>query len=160
NTVPGMPQEGNVIDTTYIEGQIQGKFGDHLDMWSKFGYTFWHNGAGGPGSQSGGWSPSIYSANAATPNTLLPPVQLRIGPGSNGWDITECYNAATGFNPGFGCSGLATNVITKGPSPCINASSTSPWLINRPIAYRVHLPNAFTVAIHWTYHAPGFDVKY
>jgi iron complex outermembrane receptor protein len=160
NTVPGMPQEGNVIDTTYIEGQIQGKFGDHLDMWSKFGFTYWHNGAGGPGSQSGGWSPYIYSADASHPNTILPPVSATNANGGNGWDITEFYNAATHFNPGFGCSGLAHNVITQGPNPCVNASSTSPWEINRPVAYRVHLPNAFTFDSQWTYHAPGFDVKY
>src|SRR5262249_36232549 len=39
-------------------------------------------------------------------------------------------------------------------------SHDSPWKINRPIAYSVRVPNAFTVASHWTYHAPGFDVKY
>ena len=161
NTVPGMPSEGNVIDTFYVEGQIQGKFGEHLDMWTKFGFNFWHNGAGGPGSQSGGWSPAIYSADPAHPQTLLPPVPASgVGPGWNGWDVTEFYNGSSHFNAGFGCSGLARNVITVGPSPCINASSTSPWLVNRPIAYRVHLPNAFTFDSQWTYHAPGFDVKY
>jgi iron complex outermembrane receptor protein len=161
NTVPGMPSEGNVIDTFYFEGQIQGKFNDKFEMWSKFGFNYWHNGAGGPGSQSGGWSPTIFSADPAHPNTALPPVGASgVGPGGNGWDVTEFYNAASQFNPGFGCSGLAHNVITQGPSPCINASNGDPWKINRPIAYRVHLPNAFTVASEWTYHAPGFDVKY
>ncbi len=160
NTVPNMPSEGGVIDTTYIEGQIQGKFGDHLDMWSKFGFTYWHNGAGGPGAQSGGWSPTIFSADPAHPNTALPPVSATNANGGNGWDITEFSNAATNFNAGFGCSGLAFNVIGAGPSPCINASSTSPWVQNRPIAYRVHLPNAYTVDSQWTYHLPGVDVKY
>src|SRR5262249_2465576 len=111
NTVPGMPQEGNVIDTFYAEGQIQGKFGDKLEIWSKFGFNYWHNGAGGPGSQSGGWSPALYTADPAHPNTLLPPVSAGHPNGFNGWDITEFGNAATEFNPGFGCSGLATNVI-------------------------------------------------
>jgi iron complex outermembrane receptor protein len=163
NTVPGMPDEGNILNTSYIEGQIQGKFGEKLDMWAKFGYTYWHNGAGGPGSQSGGWSPNIYSADPAHPNQVLPDISATNHNGGNGFDISEFYNASTHFNAGFGCSGLAFNVISaSGPGlqGCVNASHDDPWHLNRPIAYRVHLPNAFTFANTWTYHADGFDVKY
>jgi iron complex outermembrane receptor protein len=163
NTIPGMPSEGNVINNFYIEGQIDAKITDKLEMWSKFGFTYWHGGAGNAGSQSGGWSPNIYSANPATPNQVLPDISASNPNGGNGWDILEFSNAATHFNAGFGCSGLATNVVSAGGSAfngCVNASHYSPWQINRPIDYRVRLPNAYTVASHWTYHAPGFDVKY
>jgi iron complex outermembrane receptor protein len=163
NTIPGKPSEGNVLNTFYIEGQIQGKFGDKIDMWSKFGYTNWKNGAGGPGSQSGGWSPNIYSADPAHPNQVLPNISATNPNGGNGFNIIEFPNAATNINAGFGCSGLATNVISaNGPglAGCVNASNASPWQKNSPISYQVRLPNAYTVASHWTYHAPGFDVKY
>ena len=156
NTVPGMPSEGNVLNTFYIEGQIQVQFNDKVEMWTKVGFTNWRNGAGGPGSQSGGWSPYIYDAAG----NILPPVSATNRNGGNGWDITEFYNASTHFNPGFGCSGLATNVITAGPSPCVNASSSSPWQMNRAVSYDVRVPNAYTVASHWTYHADNFDIKY
>lgn len=162
NVVPGMPDEGNVLDTFYGEFQVQAKINDKLDMWTKFGFTFWHNGAGGPGSQSGGWSPNIYGLNGQ----VLPPISTTNRNGGNGFDITEFYTASTHINAGFGCSGLVTSFISASPNygagvpGCVNASHDSPWQVNRPIEYRVHLPNAFTVASHWTYHAPGFDIKY
>jgi iron complex outermembrane recepter protein len=156
NTVPGMPSEGNVLNTWYVEGQVQVQFNDKLEMWTKVGFTNWQNGAGGPGSQSGGWSPRIYDLSG----NELPPVSATNRNGGNGWDITEFYDQATHFNPGFGCSGLATNVVFAGSDPCVNASHDSPWKINRPISYNVRVPNAYTVASNWTYHADGFDIKY
>jgi iron complex outermembrane receptor protein len=163
NTVPGKASEGNVLNTFYIEGQIQGKIGDKIDMWSKLGYTNWKNGAGGPGSQSGGWTPNIYSADPAHPNQVLPNISATNPNGGNGFNIVEFPQFATSINAAFGCSGLATGVISaNGPGigGCINASHSSPWLKNSPVSYQVRLPNAWTVASHWTYHAPGFDVKY
>ncbi|HLZ77310.1 TonB-dependent receptor [Phenylobacterium sp.] len=163
NTVPNRASEGNVLNTLYIEGQIEGKFGDNLEMWSKFGYTNWKNGAGGPGSQSGGWTPNIYSADPAHPNQVLPNISAGNPNGGNGFNIIEFPQASTNINAGFGCSGLATNVISaNGPgiAGCVNASHSSPWLKNSPISYQVRLPNAYTVASHWTYHTPDFDVKY
>jgi iron complex outermembrane receptor protein len=159
NTVPGKPSEGGVINNFYIEGQIEAKITDKLDMWTKFGYTYWHGGAGNAGSQSGGWSPNIYNLQGQ----VLPDISATNRNGGNGFDITEFYNAATHLNAGFGCSGLATNVISasgSGLAGCVNASHDSPWKINRPTDYRVRLPNAYTFGSHWTYHAPGFDVKY
>src|SRR5436190_11765591 len=35
NLVPGMPSEGNVVDTFYVEGQIQAQIGDNTDVWLK-----------------------------------------------------------------------------------------------------------------------------
>jgi iron complex outermembrane receptor protein len=163
NTVPKKASEGNVLNTFYVEGQIEGHFGDKVDMWSKIGYTNWRNGAGGPGSQSGGWTPNIYSADPTHPNQVLPDISASNRNGGNGFNIIEFPQFATGMNAGFGCSGLATNVISaNGPgiAGCVNASHSSPWLKNTPISYQVRLPNAYTVASHWTYHAPGFDVKY
>ena len=163
NTVPGMPSEGGVINTSYTEAQIQGKIGDKIEMWSKFGFTWWHNGAGGPGSQSAGWTPNIFSADPSHPNQVLPNISATNANGGNGFNILEFPSGATNINAGFGCSGLVTNVISaSGPglAGCVNASHGDPWSVNRPIKYRVHLPNAYTLASHWTYHAPGFDVKY
>jgi len=156
NTVPGMPSEGNVLNSFYVEGQVQVQFNDKFEMWTKVGFTNWRHGAGGPGSQSGGWSPEIFNLDGSRK-------ALRSATNPNGadsWDITQFYSEATHMNPGFGCSGLALNVITAGPDPCSNASHSSPWRINRPTAYNVRVPNAYTVASHWTYHADDFDIKY
>jgi iron complex outermembrane receptor protein len=163
NTVPHKADEGNVLNTSYVEAQIQGKFGDKIDMWSKVGFTWWKNGAGGPGSQSGGWTPNMYSADPAHPNQVLPDISATNRNGGNGFNIIEFPEASTNINAGFGCSGLVTNMISaNGPglAGCVNASHSSPWLKNTPISYQVRLPNAWTVASHWTYHADGFDIKY
>jgi iron complex outermembrane receptor protein len=156
NTVPGMPSEGGVVDSFYAEAQIDVQFSEKLEMWSKFGYTNWRHGAGGPGSQSAGWSPEIFNLDGSRK-------ALRSATNPNGadsYDITEFYSEATHFNPGFGCSGLARNVVLASPDGCRNVSYDSPWKINRPTTYNVRVPNAYTVASHWTYHADNFDIKY
>ena len=158
NLTPGLPSEYNVLGTFYGEAQIDVKFSDKFEMWTKFGYTNWRNGGGGPGSQSAGWSPNIYDVNG----NVLPDISATNRNGGNGFDISEFYASSTHFNPGFGCSGLATGVVSGG-SPgggCVNASHYSPWQINRPQTYSVRVPNAYTVASHWTYHADKFDIKY
>lgn len=160
NTIAGRPSEGNAINTYYIEGQVQVQFSDQLEMWTKFGYNNWQNGAGGPGAQSGGWSPNIYSADPAHPNQVLPDVSASNPNGGNGWNIIEFQQFSTNINEGFGCSGLVTNVTFSPGGSCVNASHNSPWLKSDPVSYRVRLPNSYTVASHWTYHAPGFDIKY
>ncbi|MFZ5720169.1 MAG: TonB-dependent receptor [Pseudomonadota bacterium] len=158
NLVPGRGRESNRLDTFYGEFQVQIQITDKLSTWGKIGYTNWRYG--NVGSTSGGWSPFIYSADPSSPRTILPPLSATNRNGGNGWDITEFSSDATHFNAGFGCSGLATNVVGVGPDPCVNASSRSPFLKNSPISYRVRLPNTYTVANQWNYEAEGFDIKY
>ena len=80
NLVPGLPDEGGVRNELFLEGQIQGQFfDDKLDVWLKVGAGQWHNGAGGPGSQSGGWTKAPYPT-------------YEFGPG------------ATTLNHGYGCN--------------------------------------------------------
>ena len=156
NTTPGRPEEGNVINTFFLEGQIAVQFSDKLEMWSKIGYNNWQNGAGGPGAQSGGWSPNIYDLSGH----VLPDISPGHPNGGNGFNIIEFPQFATNINEGFGCSGLPTNVVFLSSTGCVNTAHQDPWHKPNPIPYRVRLPNAYTIASHWTYHAPGFDIKY
>ena len=160
NTTPGRPSEGGVINTSFLEAQISVQFNDKLEMWSKINYNTWQNGAGGPGAQSGGWSPNIYNADPTHPNQVLPDISPGHPNGGNGFNIIEFPQFATAINEGFGCSGLPTNVVLLSPSGCVNTAHDNPWQKPDPVPYRVRLPNAYTVASEWTYHAPGFDVKY
>ncbi|HEY9218222.1 MAG TPA: TonB-dependent receptor [Phenylobacterium sp.] len=134
NIVPGMPDEGGVRNEGFIEGQLQGTFfDDKLDVWVKVGAGQWHNGAGGPGSQSAGWTAGPYP-------------------------IYE-YNSIQ-LNAGYGCSGNVTNVINVSPLGCVNPQQFSPWTIARNSAYEVRLPIYNTVAGHFTWHADNFDIRY
>ena len=138
NIVPGMPDEGNVINEWFLEGQLQGKFlDDHLELWGKLAGGQWYNGAGGPGSGSGGWSPAPY-----------PTFETGVG--------------ATQLNPGYACAPgtPVTNVVNLSPAGCVNPAQKDPWHVARAIPYKVDLPLYNTVAIHATWHAKGFDIKY
>ncbi|MDB5427760.1 MAG: hypothetical protein JWP23_1148 [Phenylobacterium sp.] len=136
NIVPGMPSEGNVINEWFLEGQLQAKlFDDKLDVWIKVAGGVWHNGAGGPGGSSGGWTQAPYPT-------------FEYGP------------TATMLNQGYGCNPNTTNVVNLSPTGCVNPSLSTPWKIARAVPYKVTLPLYETLASHWTWHAKDFDIKY
>jgi iron complex outermembrane receptor protein len=138
NIIPGAPSEGNVINEWFLEGQVQGKFfDDHLDVWAKYAGGQWYNGAGGPGSGSGGWTQAPY-----------PTFETGVG--------------ATELNPGYACNPASgvTNVVNISPAGCVNPAQKDPWHIARAVPYKVDLPLYDTVAMHFTWHAKNFDIKY
>jgi iron complex outermembrane receptor protein len=140
NTVPGMPQEGNVIDTKYAEGQLKFKFNDNFDGWVKLAWADWHNGGGGPGSRNS-YSPAPY------PNF-------------------EVANPPQVMNPGYAClptSGV-TNVVTAGgislAQACTNPSSSDPRKFASDVPYQVKLTGTMIFASEFTYHFDNMDLKY
>lgn len=136
NIIPGFSDEGGVRNELFLEGQLQGKFfDDKLDVWLKVGAGQWHNGAGGPGSQSGGWTKAPYPT-------------FEYGP------------SATELNNGYGCNPNATAVVNLSPLGCVNPALTSPWEMARVVQYEVRLPIYNTIAGHFTWHADDFDIKY
>ena len=145
NVVPGMPGEGGVINEWFAEAQIQGKFlDDRLEIWAKYGMGVWHNGAGGPGSQSEGWTNGPY------------PI-YEFGP--NGIQLNSGYGCSTGFG--------VSNVVNVSPLGCVNPafdpngrSKKAARTIARTVPYEVRLPVYNTEAIHLTWHAKDFDIKY
>jgi iron complex outermembrane receptor protein len=145
NIVPGMPDEGGVINQWFVEAQVQGKFfDDKLEFWAKYGQGVWHNGAGGPGSQSEGWTNGPYPT-------------WEFGP--NGIQLNSGYGCSTGFG--------VTGVVNVSPLGCTNPgydpdgrSKDAARTIARAINYRVRLPVYNTEAFHLTWHAKDFDIKY
>ena len=134
NVVPGMPSEGNVIDQFYVEGQLQGKFGDHLEGWLKASIAGWNNGSGGPGARTS-YTPGPY-------NPL------------------ETMASATYINPGYACSGNVTNVVTAGNVGCVNPASSDRRKFAADTAQSVSLDNSYILATQWTYHFDKADLKY
>jgi iron complex outermembrane receptor protein len=134
NVVPGMPSEGNVIDQYYLEGQLQGKFGDHLDGWVKANVGGWNNGSGGPGAR-GGYSPGAINFSQ--------------------------YDTFTVRN-NFACApaGGATNVVNTSPLGCVNPANSDPRKFASNVAQTVSLDESFGIATNWTYHFDNMDLKY
>jgi iron complex outermembrane receptor protein len=134
NIVPGFPDEGNVIDTNIVEGQLKFDFHENLDGWVKLTWIEWRNGAGGPGAR-GTWTPAPYPTY-------------------------EAANAGITLNPGYGCSGNVTNVVNPSPMGCVNPALTNPRKIASTVPYDVDLNGTYIFASEWTYHFPAFDVRY
>jgi iron complex outermembrane recepter protein len=139
NVVPGMPSEGNVINEWYVDGQIQGKINDHLDMWTKVQGAQWFNGGGGPGAASAGWTDAGYAT----------------GEFINGQAFLYA-NATYACNAGSG----ATNVKNPSPLGCVNPQVGNPWVEARSVPNTVTLPTYISVNTQWTWHANDFDIKY
>jgi iron complex outermembrane receptor protein len=143
NTVPGQPDEGNIIDTKYVEGQLKFHFNDNFDGWMKLAWQDWHNGGGGPGSRNT-WQPAPFPA-------FQTPTGIALTPG---------YPCLTGTaNP----TGI-TNIITAGGMPlsaaCTNAAVSDPRKITTDVPYQVKLTGTMIFASEWNYHFTGFDLKY
>ncbi|WP_372785904.1 TonB-dependent receptor [Phenylobacterium sp.] len=134
NIVPGMPSEGNVVDTYYIEGQLQAKFGENLEGWVKASVAGWNNGGGGPGARA------TYTTG---------PI-----------NTTEFQPSALFVNPGYACSGVPTNVVNKSPSGCVNPANSDPRKFAADTANSVSLDETYIFSTQWTYHFGGADLKY
>jgi iron complex outermembrane receptor protein len=134
NIVPGMPSEGNVVDTYYIEGQLQAKFGEHLEGWVKASIAGWNNGGGGPGARA------TYTTGPINTTEFLP--------------------AALFVNPGYACSGVPTNVVNASPAGCANPADKDPRKFAADTQNSVSLDETYIFSTQWTYHFDGADLKY
>ena len=134
NVVPGMPEEGNVIDQFFLEGQLQAKFGDHMDGWVKVFTAGWNNGSGGPGARAG------YSNGP-------------VGVGEFG---------AQNVSAGFACApgGVVTNVVNTNPFGCVNVASSDPRKFATNYAQTVSLDETYGLSAQFAYHFDNFDIKY
>jgi iron complex outermembrane receptor protein len=146
----GNAGDGNVINEWYTDAQIQAKFNDHFEMWTKIQAAQWWNGAGGPGADLEGWTPADYPTFESAQGGL--------------------YN-----NAGYGCTAIpgspyftgnttivAGSVVSPlpGAQACRNPGLKDPWHQARLIQTSVRLPSYFSLNTQWTWHADDFDVKY
>ena len=137
NVVPGMPSEGNNINEWYTDIQLSAHFNDHLEMWTKFQSAMWWNPSGGPGDQSAGWTPVGYP--------------------SYQWQVAGVVPlAGVACAPGF----LGTNIANTSPAGCFNPALTSPWKEATNIDHVVELPAYYSINSQWTWHQPGYDIKF
>jgi len=133
----GGPTEGNVLDQYYIEPSISAKLGDHADLYVKAFTADWNN-RGGPGARS-----DYTTGNADT--------QL------NGAGLSYNFNPGAAFNP-----------LESVPGSLVQAGvpiTNNPTLLNihdfattDPLT--VKLRNTYDIDTEFTYHFPGFDIKY
>ncbi|WP_411286450.1 TonB-dependent receptor [Phenylobacterium sp.] len=136
NIVPGMPDEGNIIDTRILEGQLKFQFTENFEAWMKLASYKWENGGGGPGSRQT-WTPFPYPTYQASGGALV-------------------------LNPGYACrpgTGV-TNVVNPSPQGCVNPAVKDARKIASTVPYDVDLDSTVIFASEWIYHFDNFDLKY
>jgi iron complex outermembrane receptor protein len=132
NVNSGSPDEGNVINTVFVEAQLAVQFSDTVDTWFKVSIPSWHNGGGGPGSRSS-YTPFAYN-NA------------------------EVVVAGLNTNAGFGYNPLAVSRV--GGCPTGNPAVTNPRNFCTDTPSTVKLTDTVIFANQWNFHGDGFDVRY
>jgi iron complex outermembrane receptor protein len=155
----GGPSEGNDIHEWYLEGQLQGKIGDHADWWYRGFVSGWLNrGDAGArtGVQTGSWDETqLTDAGEYAGSALFvnPNYGYAALPGA----------ARTGAAAGLGAAAplfLPTSVSLINPSVLNNPSTEK----NREFAAALPrdntLKNYFGQQITLNYHFPGADLKY
>ena len=136
NVVPGRPSEGNVIDTFYLEGQLQAKFGERLEGWAKASIAGWNNGSGGPGARATYTTGNVNTAEYA-PSAIF-------------------------VNPGYACAAgtPVTNVVNASPLGCANPANSDPRKFASDTAQTVSLDETYILSTQWAYHFDKADLKY
>jgi len=138
NVVSGMPDEGNVIDQFYLEGQVQAQFGDKADFWMKAALGGWNNGGGGPGARAG-FSPTPFSfAEFGLQNV----------------------NAGFACAPGGTAGAVVNSVVNTSPLGCVNPAASDPRKFANNTRQSVSLDDNYVVAGTFSYHFDGADLKY
>ncbi|MET0293454.1 MAG: TonB-dependent receptor [Phenylobacterium sp.] len=136
NIVPNMPDEGNVIDSRLIEGQLSWKPNDRFDGWVRLLHIEQLNGGGGPGSRNT-WTPAPFPTYAYASGAFSP-------------------NAGYGCQPGA----LATNIVNASPAGCVNPALTDPRKIATTVPFDTDLDRAWYFASEWNYHFDHMLLKY
>ena len=142
--VAGGPSEGGVLNQYFIQPAISAKLGDNAELYVKGFVAHWDNIAG-PGARS---------------NYTSGPYGNQLNDASNQY----LFNAAAPY--------YAANYTTAG-GPIVPGSfnQTNPNITNNPAATNirdfstntrefVHLNNSNDIDTEFTYHFPGFDMKY
>ncbi len=132
NVVPGKPDEGNVIDQSYLEFQLDMDFGENFEGWVKVSRYEWNNGGGGLGGRAA-YTPAPYNTTQERPSVFI-------------------------LNQGYGYSGQVVNVVS-GAGP-VNPAIADPRKFATDTPSTVSLDETFVLAAEFTYHFENMDLRY
>lgn len=135
NVLEGRPDEGNVIDTNYLEAQIQFQIGEVFDGWAKIALTEANNPGGGPGARAS-YTPGPFNLLTNGPATVI-------------------------FNGSYGCNttvGISNRVFAPGAS-CVNPADADPRKFAADTTTTVD-GQVLDLAGEFIYHMPFADLKY
>jgi iron complex outermembrane receptor protein len=148
NVVPGVGDQGGMIDQRYVEGQLKFKFNDNFDGWVKVAWQDWHNEAGGAGQRSG------YVINRDANGNPI------------NWSSYQTSNPGFYINAGYACfpTAVVTNVVTAGglsrTQACTNPANSNPRDFMSTTKAGAKLTGNMIVASEFTYHFDNMDLKY
>jgi iron complex outermembrane receptor protein len=152
------PDEGQVLNKWYVEGQLQGKI-NNIDIWDRGYWTVWNNGAGDAGSASGGWTPADFPTYETGQGAL----EQNAGYGCTVFATQPKTPATDPTYPNVAAAGGGTTVtgaIAPVANPCQNPAVQNPWHIARITPYTTTVPGAYFNTLQATFHEDGYDVKF
>lgn len=133
NIVVGQPDEGNTINTHYIEAQLQMQAGDRFDGWFKIAQTVADNPGGGPGARAS-YTPGPYNTTEVGPAVII-------------------------YNGSYGCSPFATDVVFAPGASCVNPATADPRKFASDTTTTVK-GKVIDLAGELTYHFDRADLRY
>jgi iron complex outermembrane receptor protein len=149
NNVAGGRSEGNVLNEYYIEPQFEAKR-DNWDWFVKAFAAGWNNvGGGGPGARSA-YTTGPYDYNETS--TGISPLFFNAAYGYTAAGAVPFVSQSLGKLPAF-------NLVEVGHATT-NPSLTNIRNFNDDTTQSVKLKNSYDVDTTFTWHAPGFDIKY
>jgi iron complex outermembrane receptor protein len=77
----------------------------------------------------------------------------------SGWNPSPFSMDEGQFNTGYGCAGVATNVVNLNPLGCANVAATTPWLEATVEKRDVHVTSV-GFASHWTWQGDSLEARY
>ena len=175
NNVPGMPDEGNIIDTHLYEGQLKFHFNDKFEGWMKLSGIEWHNEGGGPGSRNSYTTVNFSDPNTNAPNVVvngttvaLPSFYKNSASNPITFPTYQAVNGGLTLNSGYACNPaaatLVSNVVTVGgmsvASACHQSAQDDPRHFTAAVPYQVKLTGTTIFASEWIYHFDNMDLKY
>lgn len=139
NIVPDAPDEGNIINQKYLEGQLKFDFSENFEGWVKLAVVNWDNKGGGPGSRNS-WVPADFPTFEASPG-ILP---------------------ASGFacRPNSAVGNVEVPAGMTLAQACANPAVDDPRKFSSIVPYRVSLTDTQYFASDWVYHFDKVDLKY
>jgi iron complex outermembrane receptor protein len=140
NVLPGQPDEGGVIDQTYVEGQLKMKFNDHFDGWVKIATAHWANDGGGPGQRTGYTSGPFPTYQTNSPGFYI--------------------NAGYACFPNTGVSKISTVGGIPLAQACTNPADANHRNFSSVAKGSAKLTGVVIFSSEFTYHFDNMDLKY
>jgi iron complex outermembrane receptor protein len=159
----GYESEGQRRHEYYIEAQIDFNIGDTFDGWIKASYREWDNRNGGPGNRAGPalypfWNGNNPAGGVFGSGVTVSPATGASATGTSSPLIPTLEFGTNEVNPACPNYTLSSNIPGVPAIVRCSGGDNRSFATNTP--GHITLDNTPVTAWQFSYHGPGFDVRY